>query len=218
MQELSSEQREAITAYANILDEARTRILSINTILSGTSSLPSWLSAELGYIQLRMLCELVALGCLVAHGDIEATKSNKLQDAYAADNIIKRLGQLHSNFYPRPIICNFSPSNIHIEHVESGFLTKDELLTLYYECGDHLHRGSLKKIYHPSSPKQPPQIEQVLKWGKKFSILLSQHQISSFTNHKHFLCFISHHQANGNAFVAIAQSPEPDNDRKGVTK
>jgi len=204
MQKRPSKQREVIAAYKIILDEARTRILSINTILSGTSSLPPWLTAELGYIQLRMLCELVALGCLVAHGDIEATKSNKLQDAYAADNIIKRLEQLHSNFYPRPIICNFSPGRIHIEHVESGFLTKDELLTLYYECGRFLHRGSLKEMYHPSNPKHPPQIERVLEWGKKFSTLLSQHQISSFTNRKHLLCFISHHQADGNAFVAMA--------------
>lgn len=208
---ISEEQSKAITKYANILDEARTRILGINTILSGTSTLPAWITAELVYMQLRMLCELVAVGCLVAHGDIDATKDGKLPKQYAADHIIKSLENLHSNFYPRPVICDFSPGSIHIERVELGFLTKDELLKLYYECNDHLHRGSLAKIYHPSNPKQPPQVERAIEWAGKFSVLLSQHHIASFTNKKHFLCFLSHHQANGNAFVVIAQSPELDN-------
>ena len=137
--ELTAEQNEAITAYADILNEVRTRILGINTIISGTTSLPSWLTAELGYVQLRMLCELVALGCLIAHGDLNATKGKKLQKEYAADHIIKSLEQLHSNFYPHPVVCNFSANSIHMERIESGFLTKDELLKLYYECGDHLH-------------------------------------------------------------------------------
>lgn len=208
MSELTAEQNEAITTYADILNEVRTRILSINTIISNTTSLPPWLTAELGYIQLRMLCELVALGCLIAHGDLKPTKGKKFQKEYAADHIIKSLEQLHSNFYPHPVICDFSTNSIHIERIKSGFLTKDDLLKLYYECGDYLHRGSISKIYNPSNPKQPPQIERVLEWGKKFSNLLSQHHIASFTNKKHLLCFLSHHQANGSSFVVIAQSSE----------
>ncbi len=109
------------------------RILSINTIVSGTTSLPQWQTAELCYLQLRMLCELVALGCLLAHGDIEASKSKKFQKGYAADDILKQLEQLHPDFYPHPITCTFSPGNVHIERVQSGYLTKHELITLYHE-------------------------------------------------------------------------------------
>jgi hypothetical protein len=198
------------TAYANILDEIRTRILGINTIVAGTASLPSWISAELCYLQLRLLCELVALGCLLAHGDIGATKGKKLQRQYAADDILKQLEQLHPNFYPHPITCTFSPESVHIERVESGYLTKQDLLTLYHECGGHLHRGSLSSIFRSANPKQPPTVERALSWGKKFSNLLSQHHIASRTNQTHYLAFLSHQQANGNAFVAIAQSPELD--------
>lgn len=122
--ELTDEQNVAITAYADILNEVRTRILGINAIISGTTSLPSWLTAELGYIQLRMLCELVALGCLIAHGDLKETKSKKLQTEYAADHIIKSLEQLHSNFYPHPVVCDFSADSIHMERVKSGFFNK----------------------------------------------------------------------------------------------
>lgn len=199
-----------IQAYANVLDEARTRILGINTIVAGTASLPPWMTAELGYIQLRMLCELVALGCLLAHGDIEATQTRRLQTEYAADSIVKHLERLHPDFYPHPVVAEFTESGIHIEQIATGFLTKEELVRLYHECGEHLHRGSLSRIFHPTRPKQPPSIEQVFAWGKKFSVLLSQHYIASHTAKEHLLGFISHHQAGGNSLVAIAQLPEVD--------
>ena len=200
----------AITEYANILDEVRTRILGMNTIVSGTVSLPQWLTAELCYLQLRMLCELVALSCLIAHGDIEGAKGKKIQKEYAADDILKRLEHLHADFYPHPITCTFSPDGVHIERVVAGYLTKDELITLYHECGGHLHRGSMASIFHPERPKQPPTVERALFWRMKFSNLLSQHHIATLTNRTHYLSFLSHHQANGAAFVAIAKSPELD--------
>jgi hypothetical protein len=40
---------------------------------------------------------LIALGCLTAHGDLQ---TGKLKDEYKADKIIKRLQQLHPDFYP----------------------------------------------------------------------------------------------------------------------
>jgi len=200
----------AITGYANILDEVRTRILGMNTIVAGTVLLPQWLTAELCYLQLRMLCELVALACLMAHGDIEGAKGKKFQKEYAADDILKRLEQLHPDFYPHPITCTFPPGGVHIERVESDYLTKNELISLYHECGGHLHRGSMASIFHPEKPKQPPTIERALFWGMKFSNLLSQHHIASLTNKTHYLSFLSHHQANGAAFVVIAKSPELD--------
>lgn len=200
-------QEAEIRTYASILDEVRVRILGINTIVSGTSTLPPWVTAELGYTQLRMLCELVALGCLVAHGDIKETKDSRFRKEYKADNIIKQLEKLHPDFYPHPVECTFPNGGIHMERVETGFLTKLDLLVLYHECGEHLHRGHLARIFHPAKPKQPPQIPKVLEWGSKFTKLLSQHHIASSIGKTHLICFLSHSQAHGNAFVVIGQSP-----------
>lgn len=213
--ELSIDQTNAINAYTDILNEVRIRILRINTILTGTSILQPWITAELGYLQLRMLCELVALGCIVAHGDVEAANGKKLQKEYAEDHIIKTLEGLHPNFYPHPVTCTFPTHGVHIERIDSGFLTKDELLQLYYECDDHLHRASVSRIHHPPNPKKPPQIENLLSWGKKFSVLMTQHHIASLSNEQHLLCFLSHHQADGNALVVIAQSPNFEADPPG---
>jgi hypothetical protein len=209
----TNQQQEAITIYAGLLDEARNRLLSINFLLTGQPPLPPGFVAEFGYLQLRMLCEVVAIGCLVAHGDIEATKHKKLQREYAADHIMKHLEKLHQNFYPFPVTVTFAPGHVHIERVESGYLTKKELINLYHECGDFLHRGSLEKLQSTANPKQDPEVSRVLEWLKKFEVLLRQHHIASITNRAHLLCFLSHEQANGNSFVALAQSPELDEDQ-----
>lgn len=194
--------------YANVLNEARIRILGINTIVTGTTSLPPWITAELGYLQLRMLCELVALGCLIAHGDLQAFEAKKLHGEYAADRIIKAMERLHPGFYPRPVTSTHTPDGLHLDPIVSGFLSKEELVELYRECGEHLHRGSAKRIFHATQPKRPPELEKVFSWGSKFSALLSQHLISSPTKNEHLLCFISHEQAGGESLVIFAQAPD----------
>jgi hypothetical protein len=54
---------DAANVYTSIMEEAKFRALSINT-LSGYA-LPVPLQREYCFLQLRMLCELIALGCLV---------------------------------------------------------------------------------------------------------------------------------------------------------
>ncbi|MGA7124937.1 MAG: hypothetical protein WBZ19_01415, partial [Chthoniobacterales bacterium] len=97
---VTKQQQDASILYANLLEEAKIRIASIEAVISGRAGLPAPLVREYSYLQLRILCELIALGCLTAHGDIKATQAPKLQKEYAADVIIKRLENLHPNFYP----------------------------------------------------------------------------------------------------------------------
>jgi hypothetical protein len=39
-------------------------------------------------------------------------------------------------------------------HKEGNFLKKAELIDLYGKCGDHLHKGTLKKLFSPKTPIQ----------------------------------------------------------------
>ena len=56
--------------YANFMEEIVTRIDVIAEAISGQIKLPVMLLPELCYLQLRMICECVALSCLIAHVDI----------------------------------------------------------------------------------------------------------------------------------------------------
>jgi hypothetical protein len=123
---------------------------------------------EFGFLQLRMLCELIALGCLAAHGDLGM---GKLKKPYEADKIIRRLQRLHSEAYP----LGATRISDQIKLRRDGFLTKVELPKLYWRCGDLLHRGSYEdlqtRIYSEAF------IEEIRTWKQKIKDLISCHAI-----------------------------------------
>jgi hypothetical protein len=55
---------DAAKVYTSIMEEAKFRALSINTLTRSQIALPVSLLREFCFLQLRMLCELIALGCL----------------------------------------------------------------------------------------------------------------------------------------------------------
>ena len=198
-----------ILTVLHLLEEAKIRIASIEAAISGRTGLPAPLVREYSYLQLRMLCELIALGCLTAHGEIKATQAAKLQKEYAADRIIKRLEDLHPNFYPHAIRATVRQGHVHLDRLESGFLTKAELIKLYTKCGEQLHRGSLKNLLASTRQTQPPNFADIADWTNKIIALLNEHHIASVDNLSHFICVLKHTQSNDHAAVAIALSPLP---------
>jgi hypothetical protein len=197
---------DAANVYASIMEEAKFRALSINTLTGTDNALPVPLRREYCFLQLRMLCELIALGCLVAHGDIKETKSSRHQDDYHAGNIVKRLEKLHQNFYPSPRNLVFNPGHVHLDDYDREFLTKRELITLYGKCGDALHRGSLRQLLNPKN--QPPaDFRDIQEWGQKILNLLSVHLISRIGGNFHFLVALEAPQTGGNVLVSLAEPP-----------
>jgi hypothetical protein len=95
-----------LVSYCNLMEELKARHAIIRSILEearhGRFALSPYILGELCFLQLRMICELIALGCLLIHGDIPATRTNRMQKAYGADWIIGRLEELHPSFYPLP--------------------------------------------------------------------------------------------------------------------
>lgn len=147
-------QVEAMNLYANLVAEMRLRIDIIQKATAGSTGLIAPLVKEFCYLQLRMLCELIALGCLVAHGDIKAT--TKLKGEWSAKEIIRRLGQLQPDFFPSPQIIKPSTNPAYINEIHGpkgrniDYLTKEELINLNGKCGTIVHRGSLKKLLSES--------------------------------------------------------------------
>jgi hypothetical protein len=196
-------QTEAMTLYLAILEEAKVRIDCINTALSGKTNLPERSAIEFCYLQLRMLCELTAIGCLVLHGDIEGTQA--IRKVWAADEIMKRLEKLHPDFYPHPVLFTFpEPGRVHLEKVEEGFLKREDLIKLVGLTGDILHRGSLKNLLTPNKMLLQG-FDGVRDWGQKLVTLLSQHRIGLLGGNAHIVCALT--DARGAVTVSFAASP-----------
>lgn len=196
-------QLEALHLYVAMLEECKVRLECINMALSGRTNLPERSAVEFCYLQLRMLCELIALGCLVVHGDIEGTKG--LRTVWAANDIMKRLEKLHPDFYPHPVLFTFpKPGHVHLEVVENEFLKRQDLIRLVGITGDMLHRGSLKSLISPNQTLLAG-FDGVKEWVQKLVRLLSQHRIGLVGGNAHFMCMLADIQGKVN--VAIAEAP-----------
>lgn len=164
-------------AYAALIQEVSDRLEAMNHVLLDKSGLGQELVKELCYLQLRMCCEVIALACLVAHGDIPATQTSALNREWAADQIIKRLTELRPDFYPRAVRKQQQgPGHWHMADFEGDYLTKDDLISLIRKCGVHLHRGSLKSL-SKTRPSHQDTVADIVKWGNKISFLLHEHVI-----------------------------------------
>jgi hypothetical protein len=157
------------------MDEITARMGALYAITSDKVDLPKTLAYELCYLQLRYICELIALGCLAAHGEVKGAQSSRFRKRREADWILNALEQLHPDFYPSPHIRILDEKGKHIksEPIEDGFLSKKGLAKLYHECGGVLHRGSFDSLV----PRKGLKLDQVKVWMEQISVLLSHHHI-----------------------------------------
>lgn len=177
----------------------------IKLLVDGKTGLPHAAVQEFGFLQLRMICEVIALSCLTAHGDLKEVQQKSLQKTYDATIIIKKLGSLHPDFYPRPtIIKDIAPGRKRLEGIKDGFLTKADLKTLYGRCGDLLHRGSVKKLW--KGPNDwPTDNSELDSWAKKIARLMGVHFIGHLGGKTRLIAILS--VGGGGVEVSFAGPP-----------
>jgi hypothetical protein len=187
--------RRILDVYAALMEEIKARMSWIESAVAASANWPSpQATYEFGYLQLRLICETLALGCLVVHG--EGGLRKKLKSEYAADKIIDRVEKLHPDFYPRPSIVSLHESGRYDVHIkDSEFFTKNDLVKLYWKCGGILHRGNLKGLMSRGAPEDGfPQIRDSL---EKLKSLLHCHTIFFLDNKTMVVCHFRHPEANG---------------------
>ena len=140
--------------------------------------IPGGMAIEFLYLQLRMICESIALACLIAHHDIRETKSKKLFNNWSARQIIDQMERIHKDFYPRPVeqILDTDGKVIGVSSIINGYLTKDRFLSLYDECNAKLHLGSLKNNLQPLK-EGPLKVDPIILWHNEIMALLNIHWI-----------------------------------------
>jgi hypothetical protein len=207
----NSQKRQAIALYQNLMREIKVRLTSMTTLTSSTIALPVKLAQEYCWLQIRMVCELIALGCLVAHGDI--TKSNKFSKTYQADKIMNALENLHSSFFPVPVKATQTetPRGWHLEPLKSGYLTKSDFMKLYNQrCGQELHRGSLKTILTKAKIMVPAgDFGEIQSWISKIMKLLDHHSILFLGSNEGIVCRMSNSRNGDVEAVFIQALAEP---------
>ena len=210
----TAQQNRALSDYTKLLNEARVRMNALGVLISDDSlPLPQGVRVESAYLQIRMLCEVVALGCLTVHGYLPGTQVVNMQSSYKADFILNKLEGLHAKFYLVPVTVTDTPlgdgrTNHHMDPITSGFLKRSELIALYRKCGDRIHRGSIRKFQSDAEHVWDEDFRVLGELWEKLHTLLRTHLISSLDGRAHYLCHLSNAQVNGDALVALATAPD----------
>jgi hypothetical protein len=198
--------------YANLMGEVKVRIDCINIAVQGRTGFPTPIVREFCYLQLRFLCELIALSCLVAHGDIASLQSHKTGRAWSADEILDRLTKLRPHFYPfacRQIVDSDDIWRGPVEGLDPQPLPKDELLSLYGKTHKFLHRGNLKKLLSSATPiDMSINLREIVGWAQKINDQLSFHTIV-ISQELLIICMLRNKHDNNNVQVANAVKGQP---------
>jgi hypothetical protein len=164
-----------LNLYCDLMAEIRIRYEAISEVSAGRGQINPHLGLEFCYLQLRLICELIALACLVAHGDVSGTRSGRLLKAFNAEFILSALSVLHPEFYPKPSEQVTLDGERAVRPITSGYLQKPDLLKLYAECHGVLHRGRLKTL----GPRmnQAVSFKPIAAWCDMIVRLLNHHQM-----------------------------------------
>jgi hypothetical protein len=166
--------------YCLMMEEIKLRQAIIRGVLHTLFALPPVIAQELSYLQFRYICELIALSCLAAHGDIPDTRRPDVQKLYNPSDILAQMERLHAIFYPTPTKQVIGPDGrvLRTELITEPYLTKSDLRELYAETGQILHRGSFRNL----TKHKPPNFSRIQEWDRKIVTLLNHHQIQLRTS------------------------------------
>jgi hypothetical protein len=169
------------------MEEVKARIAAITYGLGGFNPRqPAFIESEFCYLQLRLICDTIAIACLVAHGDhIERALRDSLADNWRINKMFERLSTARPNFFPIPFTQKPLGSG-GFEHIpiRTGALTQDGFLALYDECSNVVHRGTLSRVLSGNSDRFDR--SKVIDWQRQIMTLLSCHEIWIATEEKFY--------------------------------
>jgi len=169
--------KDAACSYLPLMHELASRLDLIGRFCKRDYDIPFPYAREFIYLQLRQVCELIALGCLQLHGDLPIASLKTSKAEWNAGKIMHLLSRHHSHCFPMCVKTNAGPDGLSITaNHNPDALTFDEYNSLYHECGKFLHRGSIRAM-QAASPLNESDLENLVRWHRKIIALLNEHMV-----------------------------------------
>jgi hypothetical protein len=167
----------AAQAYLPLMHEFAIRTDLVPQAFDGDLGLTPPFAREFAYLQFRRMCELIALGSLYLHGDLPIAQQQALTKEWHAEKLMKLLHKQHPFAYPQPIERTKTANGWHIQgNCKPEALSYEEFLKLYAECGNVLHRGTVRTV-HATSFCSQYDYEKAVSWQRKLVALMNEHII-----------------------------------------
>jgi hypothetical protein len=167
-------QEERVRVYLRIMEEIKSRLHLIDVVKK--SDLPFPHAREICTLQLRHICELIAIGCLAAQGRL--TGSSLIINEDNPKKILRELDKTWQHAFPQcaTLIREDGGTKINANSKPNA-LTRRETENMWANSGTFLHRLTIKKFFTPEEDKRDP-------WGyistqvSKILDLLTDHVIA----------------------------------------
>ncbi len=167
----------AVQGYLPLMHELAIRIDLVAQACDGKLNLTPPYAREYSYLQFRRMCELIALGCLQLHGDLPLAKTQSTKKEWNAEKIMKLLHKNHPHSFPQSATREKISKGWNIEvNSKPDALTREEFKKLYCECGEVLHRGSIRSL-QTSGDFSKKDYQKVIGWQSKIVDLVGEHFI-----------------------------------------
>lgn len=152
-----------IEIYLRIMEEIKERLNIIESLKA--ASISPLQAREICFLELRHICELIAIGCLAAQGTLKM--SGLLGEEYNPVKIFKELerniqaeidtkphpASTFPAFFPQDAVIERADNTTHIRcNTKTGVLTRKDAEKLWSISGNFLHRLSVKKFLTAQVP------------------------------------------------------------------
>jgi hypothetical protein len=174
----TADEKHRIKLYLQLMEEIRLRFEIINNTHQNTVGVRPEFVREIGFLQFRLICETIAIACIIAHGN----RDKRVLRRYEPAVVMQELRKLNPHFYPQPVEIEIAEKDgvkgtrITGRQNEKDHLKQNDLTNLWSVAGDELHRTPLNKLTkrrHPSGAS----FSDIFHWGAKLTGLLSSHLI-----------------------------------------
>jgi len=197
------EKNKRLYLYRTLMAEIKERISYLDGALNKKYNLPDLPRYEICHVQLRIICELIAISCLLAHGDIPAAYSKQILARYEPHIIFKILEGLHPAFYPRPCAkeITLNPAAEFRVYDEDAFLPRSLLVEVHGRTGAVLHSRRVKDIGKPYTPD----FDSTSEWRNKIVNHLAVHLISLVHPKRYVVFMMEDPNTGGPSTLEITQ-------------
>ena len=191
--------------YRSFMEEIKVRMEAIDRFLKRISDEKggddTFTDAEAAILQVRYICELIALSTVAAHGLVGVT--GRILKSWNAEETFKLLEGMNINAFPRAIRPSATIKN-HFE-LQKGEMDLAELKKIYSACGENLHRGAMKHFF--KGPRRAYDPEGLVGWVNRIKALLNMHVVMLLE--QSIVIYVTLRDDNGSVAVAFAQSDGP---------
>ena len=188
------------------MQETKGRLLAIGSKLQIVKLNPkredAFFDVEFAYLQMRLVCELIAMAALAAHHSYGLKKT--LLQEWRADEIFAELETLNALSFPVPVKLERKPGQMPQFTPQSDRgISRHRLKEIYGKCGNSLHRGVL--LHALQGKKRVYNVDELWGWWVEVMNTISEHLIL-FPKDERALLVNLNGDGDGRVTVAEAQA------------